>query len=150
MGTVTQVHKESATLRFSDGTTHTFKDPSLHRNEKKYTFQNPAISIRPRLTGRHELLPPPPFPTPKSTSRPPSPPGQHAGFLIGSSLHGKLYRLPDEPHSLNPDDVEDWSCASGLAFLHTAPPHSTWVYLDCSAGPLGYGSAATLFSPTGT
>ena len=70
LGTVTEVHKESATLQFSDGTTHTFKDPGLRRNEKEYTFQIPAISIRPRLTGHHELLTPP-FSTPKNTSQTP-------------------------------------------------------------------------------
>ena len=57
--TVTEVHKESATLQISDGTNHTIKDPGVHRSEKEYTFRIPAISIRPRLTGRHELLFPP-------------------------------------------------------------------------------------------
>ena len=59
LGTVTGVHTGSATLQFSDGTTHTIKVPGLHRNEKEYTFQIPVISVRPRLTGRHELLTPP-------------------------------------------------------------------------------------------
>ena len=59
LGTVTEVHTGSVTLQFSDRTTHTIKDPGLHRNEKVYTFQNPAISVRPRLAGRHELLTPP-------------------------------------------------------------------------------------------
>ena len=47
LGTVTLVHTGSATLQFSDGTTHTIKDPGLHRNEKEYTFQSPAIYLRP-------------------------------------------------------------------------------------------------------
>ena len=83
LGTVTGVHTGSATLQFSDGTTHTIKDPGIHRNEKEYTFQNPAISVRPQLTGRHELLTPPllhpqeyilnpPPPPPRATRRSPS------------------------------------------------------------------------------
>ena len=72
LGTVTEVHKERATLRFSDGTTHTVKDTSFDRNEKEYTFQNPAILIRPRLTERHKLLSPP-FSGPKCTSPIPLP-----------------------------------------------------------------------------
>ena len=59
LGTVTGVYTGSATLQFSDGTTHTIKDRGLHRNEKEYTFQSPAISVRPQLAGRHKLLPPP-------------------------------------------------------------------------------------------
>ena len=59
LGTVTGVHTESATLQFSDGTTHTIKDPGLRRNEKEYTFQNAAISVRPQLAGHDELLTPP-------------------------------------------------------------------------------------------
>ena len=59
LGTVTGVHTESATLQFLDGTTHTIKNPGLRRNEKEYTFQNPAVSVRPQLAGHHELLTPP-------------------------------------------------------------------------------------------
>ena len=73
LGIVTGVHTGSATLQFLDGTTHTIKDRGLHRNEKEYTFQSPAISVRPRLAGHNELLTPPPFSTPKSTSSTPPP-----------------------------------------------------------------------------
>ena len=93
---------------------------------------------------------PPPFSTPKSTSRTPPPPGPHGGVLIGSSLHGELYRLPDEPHSLDPHDLEEWGCNAALALLHTSSLDTTWVYLDGSPGALGYGSAATLFFPSGS
>ena len=58
LGTVTGVHTGSATLQVSDGSTHTIKDPGLHPNEKEYTFQTPAVSVRPQLAGRHELLTP--------------------------------------------------------------------------------------------
>ena len=142
------MHTESATLQFSNGTTHTIKDPGLRRNEKEYTSQNPAISVRPQLAGHHELLTPP-FSTPKSTSSPP-PPGPHGGVLLDSSLYGELYRLPDEPHSLDPDDLEEWGCEAALALLLTSSPGMTWVYLDGSVGALGYGSAATLFFPKGS
>ena len=37
-----------------------------------------------------------------------------------------------------------------LALLNTSSPDPTWVYLDGSAGALGYGSAATLFLPSGS
>ena len=146
--TDTKVHKESATLRFSDGTTHTIRDPSLHCNEKEYTFQNRAISIRPQLTGRHEVLTPP-FVHLQEYISTPRPLGPHSGVLIGSSRHGELYGLPDEPLSPNPDDVEEWGCTAALAVRHTSPPETTWVYLDGSAGGLGYRSAATLFFPMG-
>ena len=149
LGTVTGVPTGSATLQFSDGTNHTIKDPGLHRNEKEYTFQSPAISVRPKLAGRHELLTPPPSPPPR-VHPPPPPPGPHGGVLLGSSLHGELYRLPDEPHSLDPDDLEEWGCDAGVALLHTWSLDTTWVYLDRSAGALGYGSAATLFFRSGS
>ena len=106
LATVTGVHTGSATLQFLDGTTHTIKDPGLHRNEKEYTFQNPAISVRPKLAGRHKLLTPP-FSTPKSTSSTPPYPGPHGGVLLCSSLHGELYQLPDEPHSLDSDELKE-------------------------------------------
>ena len=150
LGTVTGVHTESATLQFSDGTTHTIEDPGLRRNEKEYTFQNPAISVRPQLAGYHELLTPPPSPAPKIHPQRPPPPGQHGRVLLDLSLHGKLYRLPDEPHSLDPDDLKDWGCEAAPTLLLTSSPGTTWVYLDGSAGSLGYGSAATLFSPNGS
>ena len=81
---------------------------------------------------------------------PPPPPGPHGGVLLASSLHGELYRLPDEPHSLDPDDLEEWGCDAALALLHTSSPDTTWVYLGGSAGALGYGSAATLFFLSGS
>ena len=146
LGTVTGVHTESATLQFSDGTTHTIKDPGLRCNEKVYTFQNPAISVRPQLAGHHELLTPPLLHPHEYILNPP-PPGPHGGVLLDSSLHGELYRLPDEPHSLDPDDLKEWGCEAALAPLLTSSPGMTWVYLDGSAGALGYGSAATLFFP---
>ena len=148
LGTVTEVHTESATLRFSDGTTHTIKDPGLRRNEKEYTFQNPAISVRPQLGGHHEL-PTPPLLQPQEYIFNPPPRATRRGPL-DSSLHGELYRLPDEPHSLDPDDLTEWGCEAALALLLTSSPGTTWVYLDGSAGALGYGSAATLFFPNGS
>ena len=78
LGTVTGVNTGLATLQFSDGTTHTIKDPGLHRNEKEYAFQSPAISVRPQLAGRHELLTPPPSPPPRVHPQPPPPPGHTA------------------------------------------------------------------------
>ena len=149
LGTVSAVHTESATLQFSDGTTHTIKDPGLRRNEKEYTFQNPAISVRLQLAGHHELLTPPLLHPQEYILNPPSP-GPHGGVLLDSSLHGELYRLPDEPHSLDPDDLKEWGCEAALALLLTSSPGTTWVYLDGSAGALGYGSAATLFFPNGS
>ena len=149
LGTVTGVHTESATLQFSDGTTHTIKDPGLRRNEKEYTFQNLAISVRPQLAGHHELLTPPPLLHPQEYILNP-PPGPHGGVLLDLSLHGELFRLPDEPHSLDPDDLKEWGCEAALALLLTSSPGTTWVYLDGSAGALGYGSAATLFFPNGS
>ena len=148
LGTVTRVHTESATLQFSDGTTHTIKEPGLRRNEKEYTFQNPAISVCPQLAGHHELLTPPLLHPQEYILKPP--PGPHGGVLLDSSLHGELYRLPDEPHSLDPDDLKGWGCKAALALLLTSSPGTTWVYLDVSAGALGYGSAATLFFPNGS
>ena len=148
LGTATGVHTESATLQFSDGTTHTIKDPGLRRNEKEYTFQNPAISVRPQLAGHHELLNPPLLHPQEYILNPP-PPGPHGGVLLYSSLHGELYRLTDEPHSFDPDDPEEWGCEAALALLLTSSPDRTWVYLDGSAGALGYGSVATLFFPNG-
>ena len=148
LGTVTEVHSESATLQFSDGTTHTIKNPGLRRNEKEYTFQNPAISVLPQLAGRHELLTPPLLHPQEYILNPP--PGPYGGVLLDSSLHGELYRLPDEPHSLDPDDLEEWGCEAALALLLASSPGTTWVYLDGSAGALGYGSAATLFFPNGS
>ena len=71
LGTVMGVHTGSATLQFSDGTTHTIKDPGLHRNEKEYTFQSRAISVRPEMAGRHELLTPPLSPPPRVHPQPP-------------------------------------------------------------------------------
>ena len=155
MGTDTEVHKESATLRFSEGTTSTIRDPSLHCNENVYTFHNPAISIRPRLTGHHQLLTPPPSPPPRVHSNPPPPRGHTAGGwntggVIGSLLHRELYRLPDEPHSLNPDYLKEWGCAAALALLQTSSLDTTLVHQDGSAGVLGYGAAASLFFPSGT
>ena len=79
LGTVTGVHTESATLQFSDGTTHTIKDPGLRRNEKEYTFQNPVISLRPKLAGHHELLTPPLLHPQEYILNPP-PPGHTAEF----------------------------------------------------------------------
>ena len=149
LGTVTGVHTGSATLQFSDGTTHTIKDPGLHRNEKEYTFQIQAISVHPQLTGRHELLTPSLLQPQEYIPNLP-PPGPHGGVLIGSSLHGELYRLLDEPHSLDADDLEESGCDAALALLHTSSPDNFWVYLDGSAGALGYRSAATLFSPSGS
>ena len=148
LGTVTEVHSESATLQFSDGTTHTIKNPGLRRNEKEYTFQNPAISVLPQLAGRHELLTPPLLHPQEYIFNPP--PGPYGGVLLDSSLHGELYRLPDEPHSLDPDDLEEWGCEAALALLLASSSGTTWVYLDGSAGALGYGSAATLFFPNGS
>ena len=142
------MHTESARLQFLDGTTHTIKDLGLRRNEKEYTFQKPAISVRPQLAGHHELLTPPPSPPPRVHPQPP-PPGPHGVVLLDSSLHGELYRLPDEPHSLDPDDLKEWGPEAALALLLTSSPGTTWVYLDGSAGALGYGSAATLFFPNG-
>ena len=78
LGTVKGVHTGSATLQFSDGTTHTIKDPGLHRNEKEYTFQIPAISVRPQLTGRHELLTPPLLHPQEYIPKIPPPPGHTA------------------------------------------------------------------------
>ena len=150
LGTVTGVHTGSATLQFWDGTTHTIKDSGLHRNEKEYTFEIPAIYARPQLTGPHELLTLPLLHPQKYIPNPPPPPGPHGGVLIGSSLHGELYRLPDEPHSLDPDDLEEWGCDAALALLHTSSHDTTSVYLNGSAGALGYGFAATLFSPSGS
>ena len=60
---------------------------------------------------------------------------------MGSQLHGEPCRLPDEPHSLNADDLEEWGCAADLALLHASPPDTTWVYLDGSAGALGFFSS---------
>ena len=77
LGTVTGVHTESATLQFSDGTSHTIKDPGLRRNEKEYTFQNPAISVRPQLAAHHELLTPPLLHPQEHILNPP-PPGHTA------------------------------------------------------------------------
>ena len=148
LGTVTEVHTESATLQFSDGTTHTIKEPGLRRNEKEYTFQNPAISVRPQLAGHQELLTPPLLHPQEYILNPP--PGPHGGVLLDSSLHGELYRLPDKPHSLDPDDLKEWGCEAVLALLLTSSPGTTWVYLDGSAGALGYGSAANLFFPNGS
>ena len=71
------MHTESATLQFSDGTTHTIKDPGLRRNKKEYTFQNPAISVRPQLAGHHELLTPPLLHPQKYILNPPPPPPGH-------------------------------------------------------------------------
>ena len=85
LGTVTGVHKESPTLGFSDGTTHTIKDPRLHRKKKEYTFRNPAISICPWLTGRYKLLTPS-LVRPQEYIAIPSPPGPHGGVLVGSLL----------------------------------------------------------------
>ena len=90
LGTVTGVHTESDTLQFSDGTTHTIKDPGLRRNEKEYTFQNQVISVRPQLAGHHELLTPPLLHPHEYILNPP--PGPHGGVLLDSSLHGELYR----------------------------------------------------------
>ena len=148
LGTVTGVHTESATLQFSDGTTHTIKDPGLRRNEKEYTFQNPAISVRPQLAGHHELLTPPLLHPQEYILNPP--PGPHDGVLLDSSLHSELYRLPDEPHSLDSMTSKNGVVKQPLPFLLTSSPNTTWVYLDCSAGALGYGSAATLFFPNGS
>ena len=127
---------------------HTIKDPGLRCNEKEYTFQNPAISVRPQLAGCHELLTPPLLHPQEYILNPP--PGPHGGVLLDSSLHGELYWLPDEPHSLDPDDLEEWGCEAALALLLTSSPGKTWVYLDGSAGALGYGSATTLFFPNGS
>ena len=149
LGTVTGVHTESATLQFSDGTTHTIKDPGLRRNEKEYTFQTPAISVRPQLAGHHELLTPTLLQPQEYILNPP-PPRPHGGVLLDSSLHGELYWLPDEPHSLDPDNLKEWGCEAALALLLTSSPGTTWVYLDGSAGALGYGSAATLFFSNGS
>ena len=41
-------------------------------------------------------------------------------------------------------------CEAALALLLTSSPGTTWVYLDGSAGALGYGSAATLFFSNGS
>ena len=141
------MHRESATLQFSDGTTHTIKDRGLRRNEKEYTFQKPAISVRPQLAGHHELLTPPLLHPQEYILS--FPPGPHGGVLLDSSLHGELYQLPDEPYSLEPDDLKEWGCEAALALLLTSPSGTTWVYLDGSAGALGYGSAATLFFQNG-
>ena len=74
------MHTESTTLQFSDGATHTIKDPGPRRNAKEYTFQKPAISVRPQLAGRHGLLTPP-FSTSKNTSS-----TLHPGHTAGSYL----------------------------------------------------------------
>ena len=79
LGTVTEVQKESATLQFPEDTTHTIKDPSLHRNEKEYTFQNPAIAVRPLLVGRHELLNPRLLRPQEYIPNPPPPRGARRG-----------------------------------------------------------------------
>ena len=94
LGTVTEVQKESATLQFPDGTTHTIKDPSLHRNEKEYTFQNPAIAIRPLLVGRHELLSAPPSSPARVHPEPPPPPGRTEGSASAPRCTGTCTGFP--------------------------------------------------------
>ena len=148
LGTVTGVHTESATLQFYDGTTHTIKDPGRRRMKKSTPFKTQPFVSACNWRGTTNCLPPP-FSTPKSTSSTP-PPGPHGGVLLDSSLHGRLYRLPDEPHSLDPDDLKEWGCEAALALLLTSSPGRAWVYLDGSAGALGYGSAAPLFFPNGS
>ena len=108
----------------------------------------PFLSARNWRDAMNRLAPA--FSTPISTSSTPPPPGPHGGVLLDSSLHGELYRLPDELHSLDPADLKEWGCEAALALLHTSSPGTTWVYLDGSARALGYGSAATLFFPNGS
>ena len=113
----------SATPQVLDGNTHIIKDPGLHRNEKQYAFQNPAISVRPQLAGRHELLTPPLLHPQEYILNPP--PRPNGGVRLDSSLHGELYRLPDEPQSLDPEDLEEIGCETALALLHTSSPSTT-------------------------
>ena len=129
---------------------HTIKDPGLRRNEKECSFQNPAISVRPQLAGHHKLLTPPLLHPQEYILKPPPPLGPDGGVLLDSSLHGKMYRHTDEPHSLDPDDLKEWGCEAALALLLTSSPGTTSGYLDGSASALGYGSAATLFFPNGS
>ena len=123
--------------------------PRSPPQRKRVHLPKPSHFCPPPTSRAPPTAYPPPSPPPRVYPQPP-PPGPHGGVLLNSSLHGGLYRLPDEPHCLDPDDLKEWGCEAALALLLTSSPGTTWVYLDGSAGALGYGSAATLFFPNGS
>ena len=123
--------------------------PQPPRQRKRVHLSKPGHSGPPLAGGTSRTTQPPPYSPARVHPEPPPPRGPHGGVCIDSSLHGDLYRLPDEPHTLNPDDLEEWGCAVALALLQSSPPETVSVYLDGSAGALGYGSVATLFFPSG-
>ena len=124
--------------------------PRSPPQRRRIHLSKPSHFCPPPTSGAPRTAYPPPSPPPRLHPQPPPPPGPHGGVLLDSSLHGELYRLPDEPHSLDPDDLKESGCEAALALLLTSSPGTTWVYLDLSAGALGYGSAATLFFRNGS
>ena len=123
--------------------------PQPPPQRKRVHLSKPGHSNLPPASGTSRTTQPPPSLPAGVHPEPPPPPAPHGGVCIGCSLHGDLYWLPNEPHTLNPDDFEEWDYTRALALGQSSPPKTIWLYLERSAGALGYRSAATLFFPSG-
>ena len=107
---------------------------------------HPEVYKTPSLPAP-KLLSTAPFfqPTPDK----PLPPTPHNGTLLSSSPNGYVYGVPLAWHALNQSDLLAWGCDNANTLRQRATAASVCVYLDRSAGRGGYGSAATIYLPTG-
>ena len=125
----------------------TFEDgPLTLTTEHTWSWTQPPQGLFQWNTSEPSILAPPSLQPVEWTPSAPPPP-LNASPLASTQL-GHFFEVPGLIDVLKRVNLQAWDCSKVCRLLSGRAP-TTWVYTDGSAAPLCYGSAATLFPPTG-